>query len=175
MHGVAKQAATILKGRAGIYATLAKDHGEVASLLKQAIDARSEKREQLLEKIRVELLSHSRAEEETLYTALAEQTHASADTSRRFEEHETIEELLREAMTASTRGTQTGALTALQVAIESHVVEEENELFPQAIDTLPSGHETRLNERFKELKDRQKSILESDGAGWARGSIDSSL
>src|SRR5690606_40654877 len=71
LRGTVKQAATVLKGQTGIYATLAKEHGEVASLLKQAeYTADSDVRHQLLRTIRHELTAHARAEERTLYEAL---------------------------------------------------------------------------------------------------------
>lgn len=169
-RGAAKQVAQMIKGRTGIYATLAKEHGELASLLQQAIKTSSgEKRADLLDKIRVELLSHARAEEESLYATLArfEQTRAHASHSKN--EHQEIESLLQDALQAGDNTErQTSLLKSLRDVIEHHVDEEENDLFVKADDLLSRTDESELDERFRRLKDEERRKLEGNGAGWSR-------
>ncbi len=170
--GAAKQVASVLKGRAGIYATLAKEHGAVSSLLNQALETSSiEKRDALLDKIRVELLSHARAEEMTLYDALSSLDDTRAESRHSRSEHQEIEQLLVDALATSSDE----SIRELLEAVEHHVAEEENVLFVRADELLPREQEAVLNTRFKELKEKEKRRLEGNGIGWARGPVDSSV
>lgn len=169
-RGAATHAATMLKGHTGIYATLAREHAEVLSLLEQAIEAKSGKlREQLLETIRVELLSHARAEERTLYVALSGYEHMDDMMNQHLAEHRVIEQLLRDACLAATFNAQIDAMTRLRKTIEHHVADEENEVFLEAMDVLPSGHDLVLNNRFRGQKEAEARDLEADGFDWEQG------
>ncbi len=176
LRGAAKQAGSVLKGRTGIYATLAKEHGEVASLLRKAIQEKSsKKRAALVDEIRIEVLSHSYAEEETLYEALDrfDETRPVAGHSRR--EHEEIEHALRAVFaSAPDSPEQISALEDLERAIKHHVDEEEGELFDQAERILSKNEEKDLDKRFAELKRSKKLQLESDGFGFAGGPLEGS-
>ncbi len=170
LKGAAKQAASAVKGRTGIYSTLAKEHGEVSSLLKKALAAKSvERRAELLNEIRIEVLSHAYAEQETLYDALDrfEETQRKAGYSRG--EHQEIESALRKAL-AAPAGTpeQVSAIEDLQGTIEHHVDEEENDLFVRAEKLLSKEEEKVLLERFAELSRVKKLQLERDDVGLAQ-------
>lgn len=171
--GMAKQAATLLKGQTGIYATLAKEHGEVSSLLKQAVQSESPaKREPILAKIRVELLSHARAEEKTLYNALGTLDATRDKAAHSKIEHDEIEALLQQvAISAPGTREETAALEKLRQHVEHHAQEEEQQLFVQAHDLLPKEVESRLDQEFKREKEAEKRRLEANGSGWARGPV----
>lgn len=172
-RGALKQVTTLLKGQTGIYATLAKEHEEVTSLIEQAISTKSsEERQRLLEKIRVELLSHTRAEEKTLYDALSEFEETETQTDESMSDHEQIEEMLREALSAPDMKSQTEAIEVLREAIEYHIQEEENDLFLRAVEVLPTDHESHLDKQFKLLKQEERRRLESDGLGWNQMPMD---
>lgn len=156
VKGTTKQVASALKGLTGIYATLAKEHGEVSSLLDQAIDTDAEdERAKLMDLVRIELLSHAFAEEETLYDALSrfEQTRELCQHSRT--EHQEMERALEEAVAGPTQR----ALEALRITIQSHVEEEETELFVRADQLLPKTQERELDDLFKQLKESRKREL----------------
>lgn len=152
--GAVKQVASALKGQWGIYATLAKEHGEVSSLLKQALKASSDlERESLIAKIRVELLSHTNAEEHSVYQRLARLDGTSDRIERSKAEHDEIERLLEEVSELETRSSeQTEALEALREAVENHVYDEENKLFPRAQRVFTDEQERALDDEFKRLK-----------------------
>lgn len=174
--GAAKQAVSAIKGRTGIYATLSKEHGEVSSLLKKVLQEKSaKKRAELLDEIRVEVLSHAYAEEETLYDSLDrfDETQQKAGHSRG--EHQEIEQVLRAVFAAAPDSSeQISAIEDLQKAIEHHVDEEENDLFVRAEKLLSKMEARVLDERFAELKRIKKLQLESDGFGLARGPLEGS-
>jgi hemerythrin superfamily protein len=174
LKGTGKQLESVLKGRTAIYSTLAKEHGEVSALLNKAIKAKSAvKRTELLNEIRLELLSHSYAEEETLYAALSRFDEMQQKAKHQRGEHQEIERLLKDAFAAPPESAeQTEALEDLQTTIEHHVKEEEDQLFAQAKDLLSREEEKQLDENFAELKETKKRQLEGDGFGLAKGPLE---
>ena len=75
-HAIAKTKGTVkavkarFEGLTGVFATLAKQHGEAGSLLHAVVADRS-KREELWPQIRTALLSHERAEMRVIYPSSA--------------------------------------------------------------------------------------------------------
>jgi hypothetical protein len=175
IKGATRQAASVLKGRDGIYSTLAKEHGEVSSLLNKALQEKSaQRRAELLDEIRIELLSHTYAEEETLYDSLERFGEVQQETGHSRREHQGIEQALRAVFAAAPDSPeQLSAIGDLRSAIEHHVEEEENDLFVRAEALLSRTDAQRLDERFAELKRAKKLQLESDGFGIARGPLES--
>jgi len=69
--GKAKEGKAAASGLTGVFRTLAKQHGEVSALLKRAKSSDDpEKRAELWQEIRVELLSHERGEMREVYPVL---------------------------------------------------------------------------------------------------------
>lgn len=171
--GAARQVATVLKGRTGIYSTLAKEHGEISSLLEQALKTdRPEKREPLLTKIRIELVSHARAETRTFYEALGKLDETRDMAAHSKIEHEKIEDLLQEvAVSEAGSDQESAALWSLLEFVEHHAGEEEDVLFARANAALPRDIEAQLNEDFKREKQAEKRRLEGNGAGWSKGPV----
>lgn len=171
---VKQESAAELKDRPGIYATLNREHEEVLALLDQAIRATSlSKRSEYLEKVRVELLSHARAERATLYRALLEHPETEALARCHENEHEDIEQFLRRVLAASSEEEiRLDDLARLRALIAQHIDEEENQLFVRAGTVLADSDESRLDARFGELKEVERRKLESDGRGWAKGPVE---
>ena len=71
--GKAKEGKAAATGLTGVFRTLAEQHGEVSALLKRAKSSDDPaRRTELWQKIRVELLSHERAEMREVYPVLRE-------------------------------------------------------------------------------------------------------
>jgi hemerythrin superfamily protein len=160
--GAAKQAITALKGQTGIFSTLAKEHGEVSSLLKKAAKASDENEcRKLLDLIRVELLSHAKAEEETFYAALLNHP-ATAELARTSEqEHRVVETLLESAQNLAGRGDAgREAIENLAKQVESHAQDEEQRVFPLADEVFSRDEQQRMDEHFKNRKDTHKMNLQ---------------
>lgn len=162
IRGAAKQVATVLKGQPGIYAVLAKEHGEMASLLGEAEENDDpEQRHRLLRTIRHELLAHARAEERTLYRALADFDDTRSMVAHSHSEHEEIERLLRNVTLfelGSPAATQ--AIAELRASVSHHVAEEESDLFARAQDLLYGAESRRLEDLFRVEKENEKRRLE---------------
>jgi len=161
VKGAFKEATSVVQGRPGIFALLAGDHGEVASLLDQAIRTSSlEKRNALLERIRVELLSHSQAEDETFYATLEEHPETRHFVEESRSDHQVVASRLREAL-SDRGGPQQGLanLERLRDAVEHHVAREENEIFAQAQELIPDEESSHLAARFVQLKETKRNRL----------------
>lgn len=162
INGAAQQAATVFKGQRGIYAALAKEHAEIASLLREAQeDTDPEHRHRLLRTVRHVLLSHARAEERTLYRALADFDDTRSIVAHGHAEHDELERLLRN-VTLFELGSEaaTQAIADLRAAVGRHVEEEESDLFARAQDLLYVAESRRLEDLFRSEKETEKRRLE---------------
>lgn len=115
-------------------------------------------------KLCVALSAHMQVEEEIFYPAAREATGDDALVGHSEEEHAEARKLVKKAEAAIKRGEAPDeAVAALRPAIEEHVEEEENELFPQVRDTdldlydLGRRMAARKVELLFELTGRQRS------------------
>jgi hypothetical protein len=153
--GAAKAAAAAVKGLTGVFSTIVKEHGEVTLLLERTKASDDPgKRLDLWSKIRVELMSHERAELEVLYPVFRDhpQTRSFAD------DHERESAALEEAI-VDLDGVDTASdlwstkLDSLIGLVKHHVDEEENHYFPEAVQVLGKDVSHELDGRFKARKE----------------------
>lgn len=139
-----------------IYKALKQDHDEVKSMLEKLSDTteRAEKtRQQTFERLKLELIAHSRAEEEVFYAALREHDDIRDDVLEGEQEHHMVDVLLEELSDLDVTDEQwTAKLTVLKEQIEHHVEEEEGELFKQAKKRLDDDQAEHLADEFKKHK-----------------------
>ncbi len=147
--GAVKGVKARMDGLKGVFATLAKQHGEAAALL-DAVLANPEKRKDLWPTIRTALLAHERAEVRELYPVLR-----SVAETRAFADHHDLEATAMEGMIehldAMEYGTDAwGDLFArLADTVKHHaVVEEEQQIFPIALDAIGEDRAKELDAKL---------------------------
>lgn len=134
---------------------LRKMFAEVSSTTSRA----KKKREELLITIRRELLSHAKAEEETLYARLSQQKKLEDQLAEGKEEHTLGEKLLIELESMSvTTVAWKAKMSVLKENTEHHLDEEEEEMFVDAKKVIPEREEQEaLAQAFQE---RKRQLLE---------------
>ena len=153
---------------------LKQDHRQVESLLEQYRSATANSKQALLAEITRELTGHMEAEEAVLYPVLRTSIPDGEDLMEdAVEEHNEAKGLLAEL-----EDMEIGSLAAdskvatLQKAIEHHVQEEEEEIFPMMLESLSSS---RLEDLGKEIEDAKKFAKDRPPRSAAKDSPGSSV
>lgn len=161
--GAAKVAAVgaRAKGLTGVFNKLAEQHEEVAMLLKRAESSDDpEKRADLWATIRRELLSHERAELNTVYPALKKQAATRDIPQHHNEEVPELEAAIREVDLAGFDSPNWKPLIQrLSALVKHHAMEEENEFFPRAEEALGKEAAAELEGRFLDAKKRAADAI----------------
>jgi hemerythrin-like domain-containing protein len=144
---------------------LKTDHQKVQDLLEQlagTTERAKKTRAELLQKIESELSVHTRLEEEIFYPAFRE-TDGKEHRKMYFEateEHRAVEKLVLPDLKDTDPATDefAGRVKVLKELLQHHISDEENEMFPEAEETLGSEQleelGRRMEERRKELRGR---------------------
>ena len=163
--GKAMQAAAALAGERGIFSRLKGEHREVSLLLERCAatdtsDSGVKERIDLYEKIRAELLAHATAEEEVFYSALEQIAETKPLAIKARDEHDQVERILMELDSlAAHEPLWMERFNALVQAVDAHVTEEEDHLFPAA-EKVFTKHQTKvLDERYHARKVRHMESL----------------
>jgi iron-sulfur cluster repair protein YtfE (RIC family) len=153
--GQLKGAVGVVKGFTGIFKTLVQQHGEVSALLSRAKAAdEPEKRLDLWSKIRIELLSHERAEMRVLYPELKQHEATRQIAEEHDDEASELEESIQELDSIDAASDDwTQKLEGLIDLVKNHVDDEENEWFPEAKDVIGKELADELNDRFLAQKE----------------------
>ncbi|MEO6772914.1 MAG: hemerythrin domain-containing protein [Kofleriaceae bacterium] len=146
--GTAKAVKARVEGLTGVFAMLAKQHGEAGSLL-HAVVADRGKREQLWPQIRVALLTHERAEMRVLYPALRMHDELRALSNRHDAEASELERMIHDLdevdITSDTFG---NLFERLADTVEHHAHEEEQDFFPRAQRVIGKDRAKELEPKF---------------------------
>ena len=137
-----------------IYDYLKKDHEAVNALFKLYHHAGDlHYKGEILAMIKDELLFHAKAEQETFYKAIKNNTKDKKFVHHGKEEHEEIEAKLRE-IKLQVKGEKTldKKVKELEKLVDHHVNEEENKIFKQAKKIFNSIEACELKEKMHELK-----------------------
>lgn len=135
---------------------LTADHQEVEELFDriQSLPAGDERRRDLLDSATIELVRHSVAEEQYLYPAVREYLedgHRVAD--KELADHADIEGLLRELEHRGPQEAEFDHLIGRLVhAVDIHVRDEENRLFPALREVCSAEELAGLGERLREAR-----------------------
>lgn len=134
-----------------IYEVLEGEHRQVRELMERAHAATdADERMRLIGQISQELMAHAEAESATFYAQLREAGESElVDAAER--EHEEVAQLL-ERLDHSPEGAVESNLARLQELVETHVEEEETEIFDRARAAIPDEDAQDLARRFQEEK-----------------------
>jgi hemerythrin superfamily protein len=154
----AKAVKARVEGLAGVFATLAKQHGEASALLHAVVVDRS-KRDELWPKIRSALLSHERAEMRVLYPELRMHDELRALANRHDAEASELERMIHDLDEVDIAGDTFGNLfERLADTVVHHATEEEQDFFPRAQRVIGKDRAKDLDPKFLAT---QKSLEQS--------------
>ena len=149
--GAAKATGAALSGYRGIFRTLKREHGELSVLIMRvATDRDGSARATLFPIIAHELLAHARAEDLELYSFLADHESTRGMVMQLEADHERIEMLISELATLPIHSS--GWLIRfreLQRAVQEHVDQEENQVFPRARHILSPEMAEEIDHRYR--------------------------
>jgi|SRR5690606_1144825 len=138
---------------------LREDHDKVRELLSQlssTTNRAAKKRNDLLQKIKKEVLIHTQIEEEVFYPAFRD---SKAEEGKKLyyeakEEHRAVDELVLPDVESTDAATDefAGRVKVLKDMIEHHAEEEEKEIFPKAKKAFSKEELEELGERMAERK-----------------------
>jgi hemerythrin superfamily protein len=138
---------------------LMHDHREVEHLFSQLEslrgangDAERARRKQLVDKVTLELVRHSVAEEAEVYPAVKDKL-GEAEAERAKREHAEAEETMKrlEALQPDNPAFD-NELGTLMLEVRSHVAEEEGEIFPQMREAFSSEELAELGAKVEAVK-----------------------
>ena len=140
---------------ADVIELLEHDHREVEQMFAEFEQATSkEQKEALRDRIIIELVRHSEAEEQAVYP-LMRKTIDNGDQiiEHEIDEHSKAERIMKELDTMSADDPQFGVLMQqLMASIKEHVAEEENDVFPQFRTKVDADELNKLGETVERLK-----------------------
>ncbi|HEY1550098.1 MAG TPA: hemerythrin domain-containing protein [Kofleriaceae bacterium] len=159
-RGLEKSMEAHRDGLVGVFQTLAKQHGEVASLIERLRNDAS-KRESLWPLIRVALIAHERAELEAVYPVLEVIVGLRGYVERHAIEANDLENRIMQLEGSLFQGdTWMSQFDELGDAVTAHAAEEEHEIFPAALAAIDEHHAKQLDDRFKAAHKRERALLE---------------
>ena len=142
---------------------LKKDHEEVKGILgqlKETKESASKKREELFQKLKVELVPHMKAEESTFYPPLMVKKESREDALEGMEEHHVSDMVLKELETTQKGEDQWGAkMSVFKELVEHHVKEEEGKIFKTAAKALGEDEFQNIMKQFEQAKQKSKKNL----------------
>lgn len=143
-----------------VLSLLKKDHDTVKSLFlkfERAGKSAYDKKSELFEQIRLELIVHSRAEEEIFYPAVkAHNGEGRKLVSEALREHKEVDELLRQITHLKVQDPKfDDRVAALMEDVEHHIDREEGQIFQYAKENCPAA---QLEEMAAEIEQRKKAL-----------------
>jgi len=140
---------------ADVIELLEHDHREVEQMFAEYEQATSkEQKETLRDRIIIELVRHSEAEEQAVYPLIRKSIdNGDQIIEHEIDEHSKAERIMKELDKMSADDPQFGVLmTQLMTAIKEHVAEEENDVFPQFRTKVDADELKKLGETVERLK-----------------------
>lgn len=130
---------------------LEEEHIRVEMLFLQWRLSRNEgQRKRLFDQIRQALSAHMHREETLFYPACAKIRDLKDQVNEGFAEHRQVKTLLKELASLTQTSERANAkMRALVRAVEHHVSEEENELFPKVRMTMKKGQFNQLSRKIR--------------------------
>ena len=140
---------------ADVIELLEHDHREVEQMFTEFEQATSkEEKETLRDRIIIELVRHSEAEEQAVYPLIRKSIeNGDQIIEQEIDEHSKAERIMKELDKMSADDPQFGVLMQqLMTAIKEHVAEEENDVFPQFRSKVDADELNKLGETVQRLK-----------------------
>ncbi len=155
---------------AQIFADLKADHDRQRTLLAQIEDASDPgERADLFDQLKIELMAHAAAEEESLYATMLANPDLRDDARHSVSEHKEVDDLLGELVETDVDSDEwTAKFGELKHRYEHHIDEEEEEMFPTATQHLSSAEEDRLATVFEARKPEELERAKEESPGDSR-------
>ncbi|MGH8273282.1 MAG: hemerythrin domain-containing protein [Gammaproteobacteria bacterium] len=150
-----------------IYEVLTRQHGEAKEMLdslsrtsaESAEDVR--KRQTTSHRLVAELISHNEAESLTLYKRLLEFEDIRNRVEEHRREHETVDTELQGLLNVNVEDDAwLEKLLEIKKAVERHIEDEENRLFPEARKLLDRGEAKAFVGKYTYLQDLRKNLMQ---------------
>ncbi|GAA3368632.1 hemerythrin domain-containing protein [Streptomyces sannanensis] len=136
---------------------LTTDHREVDTLFAEfeKLPAGDQQRREVVDRLTIELVRHSVAEEEHLYPAVRRYVDDGDDMAdKEIEEHGEIERLLKELEGCSPDDSRFDTLMArLKSSVTAHMKDEEEQLFPLLVEASSAALLAELGENVRRAKE----------------------
>jgi len=140
------------------YQTLMKDHRNVEDLfqkIEKTDDGQHKEREQLFGKLREELELHTEIEERLFYPEMKKHHGTKELVGEALEEHGEVKRLLKELAKLSPGEERwSDMIEELDHAVQHHVREEEEQMFPAARREISESRANELGRQIEEMKQR---------------------
>ncbi|MGH8162311.1 MAG: hemerythrin domain-containing protein [Gammaproteobacteria bacterium] len=146
-----------------IYDVLKKEHDEAKEILEKLVatstdDAKT--RRDVGGKLIAELISHHEAESQTLYQRLMDFEDLRDHVEEHQDEHEEANKELRALLDVDVEeAAWLERLKEIKEAVEHHIEDEEERLFPEAREHLDESEAEELAGQFEEEQTRRKELL----------------
>ncbi|GAA4893814.1 hemerythrin domain-containing protein [Streptomyces coeruleoprunus] len=135
---------------------LMNDHQEVEELFTriEELPSGDARRKELADRVTMELVRHSVAEEEYLYPAVREHlANGDALADKELEDHGAAERTMKDLEDCEADDARFDALiTQLMNEIREHVADEEGNLLPRLREACPQGELDRLGDKVRQAK-----------------------
>lgn len=143
---------------------LKQDHQEAAAMMDR-IESAGEGESSVkttFDQLKRALTLHTQIEETIFYPALRNNEETADQISDSFEEHQEVKDLLAE-MAGLQAGNEEfiGLMSDLRNAVEHHVEEEENELFPKAQKILGESRLQEMGQQMMQMKQGKSATATS--------------
>ena len=140
------------------YQMLMKDHRNVDDLfekIEKTDDGQHREREQLFAKLREELELHTEIEERLFYPEMKKHPGTKELAGEALEEHGEVKRLLKELAKLSPGEEHwSDMIEELDHAVEHHVREEEEQMFPAARKEISEARADELGRQIEEMKQK---------------------
>lgn len=147
-----------------IFTYLKKDHKLVKELIEQisSLDAQeNEKRHQLFEHLKREILVHSKAEEKVFYEPLEKEKGTKDEIHHAEEEHAEVEDMLERLSDKKLHGDAWMQLfKKMSDSLLHHIEEEEHEIFADAKKELSSEEAQQMEWAMQKAKKAEEKKLD---------------
>lgn len=153
---------------ARIFEVLKQDHDRHRQMLAQLGETQgdSPERRELFEALRRELQAHAAAEEETLYSTMLAKPDLRDDARHSVSEHKEIDDFLGELVeTGMSSPAWLVKFKEMRHRYLHHIDEEEEEMFPEAAETLSDEAEARLAKVFEDRKPKELQLAAEEKPG----------
>lgn len=151
---------------ARIFQDLKADHDRHRAMLEELGNAPGERRAALFEDLRKELMAHAAAEEESLYATMLGCPDLRDEARHSVSEHKEVDDYLGELMeldAASSEWTET--FEKMRHRYLHHIDEEEEDMFPEAAETLSEEAEARIARIFEDRKPKELQLAAEEKPG----------
>ncbi len=146
-----------------IFETIKHDHRQVEELFSEIENTKdSKKLSSLFHKIYQELNLHAKVEELTFYPSMREYEETEELLEEAEEEHNQVKILLEELQSLNPTSSEfKEKIGKLKTAVQHHIQEEEEEVFPKVRQSMSEEELDELSQEFEETK----SKLQKEMAG----------